>query len=136
MASVLQKRAGSWGEPAESGGREASAITTEYVASIRVVDVIHRGWCERRRSERSLEACCARILSDSLAARSDVSQHTDIPIVKDTNLEVASAAAGYIRYSRSLRWALGGIWLSTEDLSEAVLRRIVHASGGVIKVLE
>jgi hypothetical protein len=45
-------------------------------------------------------------------------------------IEAAAAA------DERLRWALGGIWLSTADLEEAVLRRIVQASGGVLKVLQ
>jgi len=35
----------------------------------------------------------------------------------------------------SFRWALGGIWLSKGELPDAVLDRIVQASGGAIKPL-
>ena len=45
-------------------------------------------------------------------------------------IEVATAV------DERLRWALGRIWLSTKDLPEAILRRIVGASGGELKVLE
>ena len=43
MANVLRKRAGSCNKPAESGEREAPAITNECVASLRDVDAHPQG---------------------------------------------------------------------------------------------